>query len=201
MTDINKYNPWPDQCAICCPHCSAEASFEFPFTICNSWEGILKTAQADPDSVIERWGEWYVIVHAPDLFPWLAPPKGGYRRSDWGICRCPTCAFRAKHLLQWPDDAYYICEVKGKILWAWTRGHASALRDFVASPDREFRPGSYPGYFLFLRHIPTHFLRAKNRGAVVKQLDRLLDGIRVIALSGSSDNPSKTGASRDIFVV
>lgn len=171
MTDFNKYNPYPEVCSIRCPKCQAEATFRVPFTLLHGYEDELKEAQRDPSIQIERWGGWYVIVHFPRLFPWKRPASY-YQRSDIGFCICPSCGFQDKHELSWPDDAYFVCEVKGQLLWAWTRGHVQALKAFVASKDRKL--GDYPGYGLYLHHIPKVFLLAKNREAVVRKLHKLL---------------------------
>ncbi len=96
------------------------------------------------------------------------------RQEKQGPCVCPSCGFNAeKHPLRWPEEAYYQCEIDGKILWAWSRGYAAALKDFLASGTRE--PRDYPGYEHFLFHVPKEFLFAKRRDTAVHRLTRLLN--------------------------
>lgn len=174
MTDPNKYNPYPLVHSIRCPKCSGPAIFHLPFRFLHPYETeILTHAQADPNVVIERWGDWHVVVYFPNIYPWKAPATGGYKHDDWGSCHCPTCGYKRKHQRRWPNDAYFVCEVEGEQLWAWTREHVIALKYFIASKDRNLR--NYPGFELFLHHIPTVFLRAKNRNTVVRKLQHLLE--------------------------
>jgi hypothetical protein len=176
MLEIYSYNPYPEAITIKCPRCSSAATFRFPFTLLNGLANELpriEVAQQNAAVKVERWGGWYVLVHFPRLFPWKVP-HNGYRRTNLGVCACSQCGFLAKHGLSWPGDAYFICEIKGKQLWAWNREHATALKLFVGSKER--KPFGQPyGYGLSLLHIPTVFLLAKNRGIVVKQLQRMLE--------------------------
>jgi len=173
MTDINKYNPYPEVCSIRCPNCRKEATFGFPFVFISGPERSREQRIAQyalPGHIMEAWGGWTVLINFPDLFPWKAPEHRTYRRGDIGGYSCIHCGSRGKHPLDWPQDAYYVCEVRGHTLWAWTRDYAETLRSYIGSKDRK----KYPGYLLFLRHIPKVFLLAKNRDTVLKQLDRML---------------------------
>jgi hypothetical protein len=62
-------------------------------------------------------------------------------------------------------------DYRGQVLWAYHRESAQELRSYIASEDR-----SREGYRweCFLWHIPTAFLTAKARDAVVERLDRIL---------------------------
>jgi len=171
MTDFNKYNPYPGRFSIRCPRCGGEATFDFPFELLNEWSEELESWRVDTTVEILRWGGWFVVAKHPDLFPWKEP-SGGYRRSDQGVCYCQNCSTRFEHLLEWPSDAYFYCEVKGKLLWAWSREHVKVLKSFIQSKNRKIE--DYPGYGLFLHHIPKHFMLAKNRDLVVKKLEKLL---------------------------
>ena len=173
MTDCNKYNPYPDTFSIRCPNCRKEATFSFPFIFL--WGNADNTQRqiqehALPGCKLDKWGGWTILVNFPDLFPWEPPASGGRRRDDMGACVCGYCGTRALHRLNWPQDAYFACDVRGHTLWAWTRGHAQALKSYIESGDRK----TYPGYYLFLRHIPKVFLLAKNRETVSKKIQRML---------------------------
>lgn len=116
-----------------------------------------------------------VAIRCPKCGHEAAYRGGRYRigRGSHGPCVCPSCGYHnEKHPLQWPEEAYYQCEVNGKTLWAWSRGYAVALRDFLSSSTRE--PRDYPGYENFLFHVPKDFLLAKHRDTAVHRLVRLL---------------------------
>jgi hypothetical protein len=156
-----------------CPRCGGEATFSAPFRFLSGRDREeIAQAHADPRARVERWGGWYVLVRFPDDFPWTPPPSGGYRYDDRGLCFCPACGYRQKHRRRWPEDAYYVCDLNGEHLWAWSRQHVAVLKHYVESPRRD--PGAYPGFSLFLRHIPTVFLLAKHRDVVSRKLQRLL---------------------------
>jgi predicted RNA-binding Zn-ribbon protein involved in translation (DUF1610 family) len=196
MTHIYDWDIAPETIAIRCPKCGSEAVFRSPFTVLtylpqgSRWvrlargypssqvppeEALIDLAMMYPETHIENWLGSYVLVHFPTIFPWTPPAaKQPYEpEREWGVSSCPNCGYQGKHRLSWPDDAYYVTDFKGHALWAWSRGHAQALKTFVESKDRN--PRDYPGYFLFLLHIPEVFLLAKNRDAVTKRLKRMLE--------------------------
>ena len=88
------------------------------------------------------------------------------------IC-CTQCAYRKQHAIKWPADAYYKVEVNGAILWAWSRNHLVAIRDYIASEERsqhKYRQFSYWS----IRKIPAKFTNVKRRATIVRAIDRLL---------------------------
>ncbi len=184
MTDLNKFNPYPDEATIRCPRCGQRATFRHAFSLVQRrdwtwWESRLWPSSRMGDwSGRNRWrsgqppptwkGE-IIIEHDPELFEWR-PPSDGHRRSDDGIVRCERCIGRIAHRLLWPEDAWYRFEVRRGLLWAWSRPHAVAMRDFIASHER--KPGAHGyGFILFLSHIPGKFLQAKERDAIVATID------------------------------
>ena len=99
-------------------------------------------------------------------------PRDNYSPIE-GRLTCTHChTTREGVVIQWPDDAFFQCEVRGQLLWAWSAGHARALRDYVQSSKRD--PKAYPGFLAALLHLPRHFVVAKNRAATVRALDKLL---------------------------
>jgi hypothetical protein len=175
MTEIYSYNPQPDVITVRCPRCSSAATFRFPFTFLSDRASDLpaiEAARQDPTVTVEHWGGWHVVVHFPRIFPWETP-SNGYQRANLGVCACSRCGYLARRKLSWPADAYFACEVKGKQLWAWNREHALAIKSFIESKER--KPWRHRGYALSLLHIPTIFLLAKNRDAVVRRLQRILE--------------------------
>jgi hypothetical protein len=109
---------------------------------------------------------------------------GGYSPEDWdhspylyrshgldiGSVTCQSCGYRKKHSLNWPDEAYFQIDYKGKVLWAFDRESATVLRDYVRSETRQ-RDGKWKA---FLLHIPSHFLKKKAREEVSKKPGKLL---------------------------
>ena len=75
-------------------------------------------------------------------------------------------------MIHWHHDAYWKCEVKGEVLWAWSLEHATVLLDYIQSKERDEK--AYTEYLAALWHLPTHFKLAKNREAAVKSLSRLI---------------------------
>jgi hypothetical protein len=102
----------------------------------------------------------------------------GYRPEDWhrshrldiGSVTCRSCGCRKKHSLNWPDEAYFQIDYKGKILWAFDRESATVLLDYIRSGirhrDRKWKA--------FLLHVPSHFLKKKARDEVTRKLGKLL---------------------------
>ncbi len=97
--------------------------------------------------------------------------KNGYKPFNIGTKVCNTCGVRKKSRLNWPQDAFFQCDVKNNILWAFDRKSLVALRDFIASDERDIKKHSYQS---FLLHIPAIFLDRKNREKVIKKLNKLL---------------------------
>lgn len=99
-----------------------------------------------------------------------------------GSIRCGRCLSQRKHTLRWPSDAFYQIEYSGKVLWAYDRGSCLALVSFIESSSRNMSiqcsvEGSHAVYSTldpFLRHIPSHFLKAKARSEIVKRLRSVL---------------------------
>ena len=188
VTDFNKYNPYPYIATIRCPSCDGRAEFRKAFALvqqrhwsyweprlwacgrATSWDRDEQWAPGDP---APAWRGWIIIEQDPALFRWKQPPSG-YHDDDRGVVSCARCVGRRRHTLRWPADAHYRFELPEGVLWAWSREGAEALIAYIDSTDR--RPGEHGrGQYLFLRHIPTVFLRAKNRARVVRRLRRTLD--------------------------
>lgn len=131
----------------------------------------------------------YYTLHYPLLMPKLENisdlPEGytaEYWRSSYreygGVLNCSSCNTCQIHILNWPDDAYFQLDYKGKTLWAYDRSYAIKLRDYIKSGDRKKRhPASTETYIFqdyFLRKIPEHFQTKKARDEIVSKLNKLL---------------------------
>jgi hypothetical protein len=180
---------------VLCPSCGSRCVFEFAEAAKIRHRSEVAAFQAhrhlDYELVEDRNGARY---HQAVFYAGLALSSveslrdlpDGYAPSDWahsqyltrrdpsrGAIRCARCGLRARHTLRWPTDAAFSVLHKGQVLWAFHRESAVDLRDFIASTDRT---ASDYRWALFLRKVPGHFLGAKDRERIVKQLDRLLEG-------------------------
>lgn len=200
----------PSHLAIRCPRCGREADFRFPFSH-GALEEIdrrraenirltpfaaiplaeveRRVATGTIRGVVERDALWgHVIVRFPQEFPLDWKPRPDWRPgtdppgTGWGMCLCPSCGYRHRCEIRWPDDGYFTLKMRKDIpstyrenvLWAFTRGHAVALHSYFATNGQNV--GEWPAYEDYLSHVPRVFLRAKNRENVMRQLDRLLRG-------------------------
>ncbi len=164
---------------IKCPQCGKLAHFEEPFEFLSSRENV----QLDNGDVYHQWGGWIVVERFPSLISWRPPSSsrqylrgggksainGGYPLLTNGLIQCSHCYKDQKHRLHWPADAYWSWEIRGQWLWAWDRSHAQLILDFVKKVNRPARR-SY-----LLRYIPSVFLSARNREAVVSKISKSIE--------------------------
>ncbi len=162
---------------IKCPECGGLAKFQEPFEFLSKNE--ICPEETRP---IHQWGGWTVLERFPSQVNWKAPSrssrylrgggdpgKGGYTLFSNGLVQCSHCHTNRKHKLNWPTDAYWQWEIRGRILRAWDKEHARIILDFVKATARPSRR-SYR-----LRYIPSHFLSAKVRDLVVHKMERSFD--------------------------
>jgi hypothetical protein len=174
---VTHYQGQPAQTAMRCPSCAAEAIFESGYLAYD-----VLPSDIDP-SLVNRWNQRLIVERYPDQLRWADPDNAAWTdrpaRADLqakpgesavlGIVNCPSCGLRRRHLLRWPQDAAYQVDVRGEVLWAWSRAHLIAIRDYVALDHRIEKRDGVP-----IGKLPSHFLLAKNRAAVVKEIDRRL---------------------------
>lgn len=166
-----------DSIEIKCPNCNENARFEEPFKF-------LSADQADPGEtrVSHKWGGWRVVERFPSQFQWKAPSTssqycrgggdsghGGYPLLTYGLIQCSHCHTNKKHRLHWPADAYWQWGIRGELLWAWDRDHATKILAYVRETVRPSR------YSHNLRYVPSHFLSAKVRDLVVQKMENSLN--------------------------
>ena len=165
---------------IKCPFCCALAKFEEPFEFLSKSRKELSPNETHPH---HQWGGWIVVERFPSQISWK-PPSGssqyvrsssniymtdGYPVLTNGLIQCSSCHTSIKHKLTWPEDAYWQWEVRGQFLWAWDKGHALSILDFVKNTVRPSQNTCA------LRYIPSHFLSAKIRELVVKKMERSIN--------------------------
>jgi len=132
---------WPNAVTIHCPECGSKASLK------------------NPKQHIEMVG------------PSTRPLKRKYTDFADGHISCLNCGLIKEIRIEWPVDAYYQGDVKGKLLWAWNKEHAIAIRNFIDSMERVYLGVRYSSA---LYHLPEHFEPAKNKGACLKALERMI---------------------------
>lgn len=167
--------------AIRCPRCGREARFE-PATYVLTRDA-AKAAAADLSITGVRKGGAYVVLRYPRLIGWKELVRRHYEPRPLGICRCGSCGYLNRHLLDWPREAFYAVSLRGRTLWMRSREHAFDLRVYVAAEDRQRVPGAR-----WLSRVPKEFLAARNRAPLVKKLDQLLaDGPAPRAVASRPD--------------
>lgn len=185
MTYRYEWSPMPHVVDVVCPSCTGHATFEAA-----TWVRIKLKKDVE---FFQRSRSFECHSDFAFFFPGLDGtginaikklPKG-YSRNDWapstygsqydgsrwGTVVCGSCGIRRKYCLNWPKDAYFQFGIRGKILWAYNRETAVALRTFIASPNRNQADFNQ---VLFLDVVPKHFLTAKVRKEVTQQVDALL---------------------------
>ena len=195
MTGPYEWNPMPHKVDVKCPQCGQCAEFEFA-EVCPIRKADLDYFKDSTlfeyrrfqDSCGHYWhgALYYAGLHG-DPRRGLHSLPAGYEADNWchskylyrshgldmGSVRCLHCHARAKHVLKWPDDAYYSVSYRNGILWAFDRESACDLNAYLLSKSRDVSRYRWP---LFLLHVPTVFKTHKARQAVSTQLLRLLAG-------------------------
>lgn len=188
MTDeLYEWNPMPHILAVRCPDCGAEAVFEFAESVLIRGRADVLYFKTSKDFGVQEicshgWTKLAVYWHrlgtplsAIDDLPEGYHP-GMWEHSehfvrqgpgDLGTVVCAHCGLRRRHVLEWPQDAFFQIEHRGHVLWAFERSSMVALVDFVASTDRQNPRRPWSG---FLMKVPSHFLVAKAREPVLKKL-------------------------------
>ncbi|MDH5433005.1 MAG: hypothetical protein OEY19_03605 [Gammaproteobacteria bacterium] len=195
MTGTYDWNPMPHKVDILCPQCNELAVFEFAELVRIKLKKDIPFFQDSDlfeyhtfsDSCGHKWHAaiYFAGLHGSSVNAISDLPEN-YKPDHWahskyltrsnetylGSYACPACKTNNKHTLQWPEDAYYSIEHKGKVLWAFNRESATDLYDFLNGSTRKVDNFKWQH---FLLHIPTVFKTAKARDSVVKKLAKLLE--------------------------
>ena len=196
MTALYEMTECPPVLGVHCPDCAAHARFEFARVVRITRREDLGYFKAHPAFEYKFCREshvgmsWHAALFFEGLHGTLAGLSDlpqGYVSSDWarsstwrcrlahfplGTLTCKRCRSKRRHELSWPNDAWFQCEIRGELLWAFDRTSALMLRDYLASDDR--KTGKYE-QARFLRYIPSKCKTAKVRALVLKKLGRLLE--------------------------
>ncbi len=188
----------PDCVSVRCPNCEGHAQFEYASYVgikerkdigyFEASDHFTYVTSTDSYNAMKHLAVYYhglngntlhTISDLPDGYEtehWTYTTTWGagrmYRYLDHGVLACPACHLRRKHVLKWPDDAWFQVTYRGQTLWAFDRDSATSLLAFVSATDRKLKHFSHNK---FLLKVPAHFLSAKARGPVVKKLSALLD--------------------------
>lgn len=194
MTRLYEWRPIPHHLDIVCPRCQHRAEFEFAEVVRIKLKADIdffqKSSLFDYQQFKDSCGHlWHAAVYFQGLHgrPRQAIHElpEGYDAGDWdhsrylenrkgwpvGSIRCSSCHTRARHVLRWPDEAYFSIAYRNHVLWAFHRESAVDLIQYLQSKERNrsrYRWGS------FLLYVPTVFKAGKARESVVKQLGKLL---------------------------
>lgn len=194
MTGRHEWNRMPQLVDVACPECGGAALFEFAEVLgIHRRDGFPDSRESSrfEDWILDhgpqrRWhgAFYYSLLHGPPEAA-LRKLPAGYGPSNWkhshdlnrshgtdaGQVRFGGCGLRTGHRLEWPKDASSRVDHCSHVLWAFQRESGGELRSHIASRDRAREGYQWDS---FLRHIPTTFLRAKARNAVVNRLDWIL---------------------------
>lgn len=89
------------------------------------------------------------------------------------MTQCLRCRDTRVYDMRWPQDAFWRWEIRGSVLWAFSREHAVVLREYISRLHRE--PSDLGVEFTgFLARLPSEFLRAKVRDEIVRMIDESL---------------------------
>lgn len=146
MTYIYEWFRFPDTFSVICPNCEKESNCS-ETRINENYNGIKQ--QYKSGKISEKKGEFLAKIN------------------------CIHCGYTNEKHVSWPKDAYWTFDIKGDMLWAWSKGHAEAILEYIISKDRE----QSSEYGSSLYHIPKHFKLAKNRDTVVRKIKKRLKSI------------------------
>jgi len=105
---------------------------------------------------------------------------------------CASCSKKSEMKLSWhkdrflghPFDPYFglplllQIETCGQILWTYNEAHLQALKAYIGASHRERRPGGWK--WSKMTRLPKWVKSAKNRGALLKSIERLEEKLEAI---------------------
>lgn len=170
---------------VICPDCRGPARFEFATGIPvdrkdRDW---FRRSRAFEMRKVERHdGARHVVamhyrgLRGPSLDV-ISDMPAAHSPADWhhsryhvrtttaheGTVTCSACALRRKHRLDWPRDAWFQIEYRGRVLWAFDRDMALRLLSHIQGKMR-------PSPDAQLLKVPAHFRTAKARNEVARRL-------------------------------
>jgi hypothetical protein len=174
-----RYHSMPQDIDVTCPRCQSIATFSSAFVFVSSEDNATVPIQ-HPGARRVQWGSDFLEERFPNEFPWKDPDNPftssnrTFVRNVAGVSQCVRCCTRTKHVLDWPNDAYFKVTTRAGELWAWNRTFLVAARNYIQSIERDLSVHG-AGTFLYLRAIPKVFLLVSNRDNVIRRISRLLE--------------------------
>ena len=144
MTYLYQWFSFPKEYSVKCPNCGKESTAKDISYLTQNWRGKRSVPSYQ-----------------------LSKEEGKF---DVKIS-CLNCGFHKSQSINWPNDAYWKCTIKGQVLWCWSRDHVNDVLEYLTSNQRN--AFKYKNTISLL-HIPKHFKQAKNRSAAIKSLNVLL---------------------------
>ncbi|MBK8572114.1 MAG: hypothetical protein IPN91_05585 [Holophagaceae bacterium] len=161
----------PAHVSLVCPQCTHLASFEPPY-----W-AVLQGEPPPGSGALIEWKGRLVQARFPGQVPWDDPCNAACRPAarskTLGVVVCAACGLVRRHLLDWPGDAFFKCDIQGRTLWAWNRSHLQAIQVALRGERGSREPSAFGPV-----KVPRHFLIAKHRDLVLEATARLLESIR-----------------------
>lgn len=161
----------PAHVSITCPVCSHQASFEAPY-----WIFYPGDESPTASGAVVEWSGKLVQERFPGQVAWNDLHNSAFRsvtRSKTiGVAVCSACGLVRRHLLDWPNDAFFKCDIRGKTLWAWNRSQLVSILEILEGKHRnQERPE------LRCSKISKHFLISKHRDLTIESIKKLLASI------------------------
>ncbi|RKR00049.1 hypothetical protein [Maricaulis maris] len=112
--------------------------------------------------------------HSKPLPVSLRTATGEILPDNWdGQVRCSACGHAAKHALDWPSDAWFKLDHRGETLWAKDAAMLAEIRRFIAAGAERQAIKKTSSHARYLVRIPAIFLKASDREALLRKIDRL----------------------------
>ena len=143
MTYLYEYFRFPETYSVVCPVCGKECTGRDVSYEIKDWRG----RRVVPSHQINK----------------------GLGRFDSRLS-CLHCGLNKKYTINWPADAYWQCDVKGKVIWFWSMEHVSVVKEYLKSNQRDAFKYKFS---IPILHIPKHFKLAKNRDSAIKAISVL----------------------------
>lgn len=190
MTYVYAWFDMPNNINIRCPKCHKEAQFQCPLVFhvqqkqyrpfFESHPAFETALLYDPHQYTHKFcAIFYPALHSQPEHYLNDIPKGckdlhyssRHLMKNQGVVICPSCFTKTKHVLKWPEEAYYCIEYKGQLLWAYDRHAFVSIYDYIQSQLRDRKKS---GHIIYLLHIPSHFLTRRARTDVIEKMERVL---------------------------
>ncbi len=112
--------------------------------------------------------------HGKPLPVRLRTATGEVLPDNWdGQVRCSACGHAARHVLDWPSDAWFKLDHRGETLWARDAEMLAEIRRFIAAGAERQAIKKTSSHARYLVRIPSTFLKATDRETLLRKIDRL----------------------------